>query len=365
MTVTENGVRVRPVSVARQGTAEQQLGGRARDRRVADDEGQADRQTRSRRPARSRAQANPDEQIAVVTFNGKRQRRAAASRPARGDRPRALRDPPARRTGRRSTTRSTSALGLLTDANVTSGSIVLLTDGQNVGSVAKPAAVMKELRRSARPGLLGRARLAGVQTGPACRTLPRRPAAPIVEATGPSQLSPIFARARPAALERVPARLPLAREPGHAGRGQGLREGLRRIGGDRVHDAAAAPGREAAPYHPAVIDRFVQSRYTMFAVVLVLAGLVGFAVSFVARSRTDPLVERVGDFVSVQQAGAIRSRTKERKPLITRRPGFLSGSRQADAAPNIFERIGRGTRARRHRSRPDPARGADRPRSRS
>ena len=54
---------------SRQGTAKGALGGRARDRRVADDEGQADRGALRGRP-RVRGGATPNEQIAIVTFNG-------------------------------------------------------------------------------------------------------------------------------------------------------------------------------------------------------------------------------------------------------------------------------------------------------
>ena len=139
---------------------------RARDRRVAHDEGQADRRRARGRQGVRQGREPDDQQIAIVTFNANvnvlssRSRRAPRRSSARST------TSPSSPTGRRTTTRSTQSLKMIQDSGAQSGSVIILTDGQNVGSVAKPADVLAALKARARPRVLGRARVARVQAGP-------------------------------------------------------------------------------------------------------------------------------------------------------------------------------------------------------
>ena len=160
--MTENGSPVADLTVARQGTAATTHRGRARDRRVADDEGQADRRTPSRRrgrlrPRPTRRRRSPSSPSTARSTSCRRSRRARA-------RSRALsrtrrRSPTARRT----TTRSPRRSQLIQKSGVPTGSIIILTDGQSVGNVAKPAHGPRRPRGRPRPRLLGRAQLARLQ----------------------------------------------------------------------------------------------------------------------------------------------------------------------------------------------------------
>jgi tight adherence protein B len=90
---------------------------------------------------------------------------------------------------------------------------------------------------------------------------------------------------------------------------------------------------------PSTWDRIIQSGWTMLVVALILATLVGWAVSRATRGQKDALVHRVSGFVSIQRSEqSDRPRTQEgraARSLLTRLRQRGSGSR-----PKWADRLG-------------------------
>ena len=144
MKVTENGGPVNELTLDRQGSA---AGSTAVV--IAIDESQ----TMKGKPianalaaAKAFAKgANPDQQVAVVTFNGNvLVLRPLTSDPTALDN--ALSDPPQIAYGTKNYDALAESLKLIQDSGARSGSVIILTDGQNVGSVTKPADVLAALK---------------------------------------------------------------------------------------------------------------------------------------------------------------------------------------------------------------------------
>lgn len=330
--VTEDGVPVTGLTLTRQGTVKSRTAVV-----IAIDESL----TMKGKPlaaafAAARAfarQASPDEEVAIVTFNGA----VDVVQPLTNSAQlisRALARPTRLVYGTKNYDALERAAGLIESAGIP-GSVIILTDGQNVGSVARPAAAL---------GLLEREHVRVFSVGlhsPAFDPAALQQMASVtggvyVQAAGPAQLKPILLT-----LGRRLASEYLLDYTSHANPGIQVAVQVSVSGLGVARTAYQSPPLKlvAAPiYKPSQVDRVIESPYLAFAVILLFGGLIWFAVAYAARPRSLPLVSRVGDFVSIQQAA--RAERAPRKPVTSRRGvGLLVRRKKADAGPGRSERL--------------------------
>jgi tight adherence protein B len=192
------------------------------------------------------------------------------------------------------------AISLIKAAKLSPGSIVLLSDGQEVGSSSSPAdaiAKAKEARiRIFSVGLRSRFYDAGTLNALASRTGGR-----YREASSPKALTTIFAELGSQLAREYILRYESAAEPNQkvqvAVRIKGI-SGLA-VSGYTTPRSSRGPSE---PYRPSAASRILQSPLTMLVVALMTAGLLGFAVLTVIRPRRRTLRRRMAEFVSVHAA---------------------------------------------------------------
>ena len=190
------------------------------------------------------------------------------------------------------------AISMIQEEHLSPGSIVLLSDGQEVGSLASPAAAIAKARaahiRVFSVGLRSRyydAKTLGklaAQTGGRYR-----------EASSPKALEPIFSELGSELSSEYMLRYESTADVGQrvriAIRIKGV-PGLLVSGYNSPEEAAAA----AEPYRPSVGARILQSPLTMLIVALGTTLLLGFAVLTLLRPRRRTLRSRMAEFVSVR-----------------------------------------------------------------
>jgi tight adherence protein B len=256
------------------------------------------------------AHRNPNQQLGVITFNGA----VHVAQPlttASGDINAALSKTPKLSYGTHIYDALSQAAALLAAAHVQGGSIVLLSDGADVGSKAKPAAVLDTLAsqhvRAFTVGLASHAFDAKSLQQTAATT-----GASYTQAANAAALTPIFN-----ALGYQLSREYLVSYQSLAGPGAHIRvrAHVEGIPGTAVSEYVTpslniAP---APPYHASTGARIVQSWVTMLVVALLAAAALGWAILAIARPREGTLLERVGSFVS------IRRHSPEDQDLGTRR----------------------------------------------
>ena len=242
--------------------------------------------------------ANPNESVAVISFNSKVkvvQPFTTSSTEVASS----LSHTPVLGFGTKNYEALQQGLALIQAAKVPTGSIIILTDGQSVGSKVAPAKVLHALDaahvRVFTVGLYSPAFKPDVLQKMASAT-----GGDNVEATTSSKIGPIvseFAKqlsgeylisyqSRADFGSNVAVKVTVKGFPGAA---------TSHYTAPKLHVTAAPP------YKPTGFDSFVQSRNTELGVILVFALLLGGAIIAVARTQNDPLVSRVGDFVSVQR----------------------------------------------------------------
>jgi tight adherence protein B len=194
------------------------------------------------------------------------------------------------------------AISLIKAAKLSPGSIVLLSDGQEVGSLSSPddaIAKAKEARiRIFSVGLRSRFYDAGTLNALATRTGGR-----YREASSPKALTAIFAElgsqlAREYIL-RYESQVAPNRRVRVAVRVTGL-PGLAVSGYTTPRTARSASG----PYHPTVVGRILQSPLTMLVVTLIIAGLLAFTVFSILVPRRRTLRGRMAEFVTIRAPSA-------------------------------------------------------------
>jgi tight adherence protein B len=228
------------------------------------------------------------------------------------------------------------SLGMF-DPTTPAAAIVLLSDGQDVGSSVPPGKVLAELRpshvRVFSVGLVSRSfnaaalqQLASASHGSYIAASDPGQLAPIYDALGRQLSSEYLVRYRSRVNPRthVVVRLSVQGTPGVA------------------TSRYTTPGLHIAPvgaYQPSTWDRIVQSGWTMLVVALILAALVGWAVSNATKGQKDALVHRVSGFVSIQRPEqSDRPKTKDSRlagSLITR-----LRRRRSDSRPRWVDRLG-------------------------
>jgi tight adherence protein B len=308
--VTENGKRVPAVSVARQGTAQSQTivvlaidaSASMRGKPIAG----------AVAAARAFAkQMNPDEQVAVVTFNnGVHVVQSFTSDPKQVAS--ALASAPKLAVGTKIYDGIEESLKQIAATNNPNASIVLLSDGTDVGSTAGRAQVLHDLKaahvRVFSVGLDSRS-----FSPKTLQSIANASRGSYVEARGPEQLKPIFetlsqrlgseylvsynSRANPDT--KVAVAIKVAGEPGVA---------------QTSYTTPVLRVVPAPPYHPSQMDRLIQSSWVFLGLAIGLAVLIGFAITYAFSGKDAALVDRVGGFVSVQ-------RTEPAKPAAAATPG--------------------------------------------
>lgn len=190
------------------------------------------------------------------------------------------------------------AISMIQEEHLSPGSIVLLSDGQEVGSLASPAAAIAKARaahvRVFSVGLRSRYYDAKTLGKLAAQTGGR-----YLEASSPKALEPIFSE-----LGSELASEYMLRYESTADVGQRVRIAIRikgvpglLVSGYNIPEEAAAA---AEPYRPSVGARILQSPLTMLVVALGTTLLLGFAVLTLLRPRRRTLRSRMAEFVSVR-----------------------------------------------------------------
>jgi tight adherence protein B len=295
--ITENGKPVTGVSVAHQGTQASKTAVV-----LLIDESQSMRG----RPlaaafAAARAfarHANAGQQIAVVTFNGNvNVLQPLTTNPSQIDS--ALSKPPDIVYGTKLYDSLQQALQMIDSAGTPSGAVIILTDGRNVGSKAKPGSVLSALA-AAHVRVFSVGITSPSYDQAALEQMASQTGGSYVQAASTSDLKPILGQ-----LGRRLSREYLVTYTSRANPNTRVVVSLAIKGvPGTVSTAYTTPPLKivpAAPYKPSQVDTAIQSRWAMLVVALLFALLIGFAVSHATASREDPLVSRVGDFVAVQR----------------------------------------------------------------
>jgi tight adherence protein B len=271
------------------------------------------------------AHRNPNQKLAVVTFNSTVhviQPLTTSSRAISA----ALSRTPRLRFGTHIYDALARSASLLAVAQAQGASVVLLSDGADVGSVAKAADVLRALANEH-----VRAFTVGLASGAFDRASLQRVAsstrASYVQAAQASELTGIFD-----ALGYRLSREYLVSYQSLTGPGVRVHvrmrvDGLPGAGASeyRTPSLNIAPAR---PYHASAGGRIIQSPITMVIVALIAAAIFGFAIVAAARPGAATVVGRIGDYVSVR-----RESKEEDDVLEQRRVDLLSG------AEGAFERL--------------------------
>ena len=265
-----------------------------------------------------------NEQVGVVTFN----RNIRVLQPVTGSASaleHSLANPPAVAYGTRIFDSIDASLALLRGAKVSTGAIVLLTDGQNVGSHATLAgAVTRAYRQHVRVftvGLLSPAYHAATLNAVATGT-----GGTYVEATSSSALAPIYASlSSRLAREFLIEYRSLAPPNTHVN----VQLSIAGVGSSATSYTSPKPSG-LKPFHRSVADRFLLSGWSLFLLALAVAGLAVLVVRKSLPGTGSAVVQRVAAFAGGEPAGAERpadeqSKSRPRPPAITRRTQGLLG----------------------------------------
>ena len=245
--------------------------------------------------------ANDDRQIAIVTFNANvNTQRPLSSSPQ--EIVSSLNNKPEIAYGTKNYDALAQSLKMIQDSGAQSGSVIILTDGQNVGSVAKPADVLAALKAAHVRVFAVGLQSPAYQAGP-LKQMASDTGGDYVEANTPEALRPLVASigrqlAREFLLQyqtrqnpntKVDVRVKVAGVPGVA---------------TSQYETPKLVIKPVPPYRPSTFDRVAQSRWTMLVVALIIAALVGWVVHSFTSQRPDALVDRVSGFVAVPPAGS-------------------------------------------------------------
>ena len=205
------------------------------------------------------------------------------------------------------------AIALIKAANLSPGSIVLLSDGQELGSFSSPDDAIAKARdariRIFSVGLRSRFYDAETLSALATRTGGR-----YREASSPKALSAIFTE-----LGSELAREYMLRYRSVAGPMQKVRVAVRILGVPGVvvtgySTPGGTAGELGGPFHRSLADRFWRSPLTMLLVIAMTAFLVGFCIVAVMRPRARTLRRRMAEFVSLrtEEQGRVGGRITSR-----------------------------------------------------
>ena len=246
------------------------------------------------------ARRNANQRIAVVTFDGSVETRLGfTSKGSAVDA--ALASPPATGEGTRVYDAVAEALALLRSAHIASGSIVLLSDGADTGSVASPEKTFQRARaQHVRVFTVGLESsqfdettldsIAAQTNGSYSQATKSTDLAPIYDALGSRLANEYLLQYKSFAnpSEHVDVNVTVAGISGSA----------------RATYTSPALATDLAPsaIHRSLVDRIMQSSVTMLVIIALVATLLGLAATGILRTRRSEFRRRLGAFVSVQAA---------------------------------------------------------------
>jgi tight adherence protein B len=257
------------------------------------------------------AQRSPYQQVALVTFNDS----AKVALPFTTDAGKigaALATPPGLARGTKIYDAVGVAVDLLEQAKLPAGSIILLSDGVDTGSLAGLDEVAKTAAddriRIFTVGLHGRAFVPDALSTMAARTGGSYSDAQSVEA-----LAPIFDQ-----LGQQLSREYLVRYRSAADQGETVHVSVRVEGLEGVATsvyATPAAGTSEGPFHHSAFDRFLRSGLSMLVAALISAALVATALVLLIRPKQKSVRRRMAEFVSVAPA---EDKSDERTDVLAR-----------------------------------------------
>lgn len=233
--------------------------------------------------------------LGVILFNDRVQQLLAPT--ARGGAIRfALRRAPALREGTRLYDAALAAVEALRAAKITAGTVILLTDGRDVGSRASARQVAAAARRAGvRVFAVG---LRSRQFSPhPLAALARASGGAYAEAGSAADLAAVYG-----ALSERLAREYLIRYRSLAGPDLAVRVEVRVAGVEGTassrYRTPALPASSAGPYHRSLVDRFLLSTLSVVLMSLAAAAAAAFVVSLLLRRRQSPVRHRIAAFLS-------------------------------------------------------------------
>jgi tight adherence protein B len=252
----------------------------------------------------------PGEELGFVAFNGDV---IVVRAPTQDDAAlaRALAVPPELAYGTRIYDALDRSLLLLRNAKIAAGSIVLLSDGADIGSVHDLDEVVAAARRQrARIFTVG-LRSNAFEDG-ALREIADRTGGAYAEASSPDELEAIYAELGNRLASEYLVRYRSDARPEST---VDVEIAVSDVGNASLDYVAPTPAR-LAPYHRSLLSRFVLSPGSIAAVGLLVALLVAWALVLLARGPKRDLVQRVTQFsAGMQQAMPERDSAALRKAL--------------------------------------------------
>ncbi len=273
---------------------------------------------------------NPNQKVGVVAFNGNIDvvHQPTANGAALNG---ALAQPPALSYGTRIYDALIRSLVVLEHAHISSGSIVLLSDGADLGS---KSTLQEVLARATRDHV--RVFTVGLRSGAFDPVTLRRIAAgtggSYAEASSPSQLAPIYdALGGRLANEYLLEYRSAARPGAHVD----VAVTIGGVGTATTGYVVATPSN-LAPFHQSLFSRFVLSGGSLAVLALLVAGLLAWALTTALRRPANTVVGRMGAFVTIDETGKKSSTTTEpagrRRVRSTARPTSALGRWRARLA---------------------------------
>ena len=271
------------------------------------------------------AQRGTNEEIGVVTFNSK----VGVLSPltlSSASLAHALASPPPVAYGTHIFDAIDSSLALLRRAKVSTGTIVLLTDGTDVGSTATlSGAVTRAYRQHVRVFTVGLR--SGSYSPATLQSIATGTSGSYAEATSPKALAPIYASlGSRLAREYLIEYRSLAPPNTHVN----VQVSITGQGSSATSYTSPKPSG-LKPFHHSFIDRFLLSGWSLFLLALAIAGLAVLVVRRFVPGAGSPFVQRVAAFASggapadAERPSEDRPRPRPQQPAITRRTQGLLG----------------------------------------
>jgi len=273
------------------------------------------------------SQRGRNEQIGLVTFSGS-VRVLHGLTPAAGALNQALTHPPEVAYGTHIFDAIDASLSLLRRAKLSTGAIVLLSDGTDVGS---NATISGAVRRASAQHV--RVFTVGLRSGSfdptTLESVAKGTGGTYAEATSPQALAPIYATlssrlAREYLLEYRSVAAPNTHVD--------VAVSINGVGSSATSYTSPKPSG-LAPFHHSAVDRFLLSGWSLFFLALFVAGLAVYVVRKLVPGTASPVVQRVAAFASAGLSSVDGSSSKSRQktgrprpPAVTRRAhGALAG----------------------------------------
>ena len=236
------------------------------------------------------SERQPEAKLGFVSFNGEVTVLQAPTDDAKALTD-ALQDPPDLAYGTRIYDALDSSLDLLREAKISAGSVVLLSDGDDVGSTHLVDTVVRAAQRQ-RVRIFTVGLPSGAFDPSALRTIADETGGAYAEATSAGELSEIYT-----ALGRRLATEYLVRYRSDAKPESRVNVEIAVAGGPVTATEYVAPTPTGiAPYHRSLVSRVVLSPLSITAVGFFFAALLCGLVLLLARGPTRNLVERIGHF---------------------------------------------------------------------